>query len=82
MIYVDAMYACEVGEENDDDVLSYEDLCQCSRMRLGGTNIYTPWRAFKPVYVNQPLISGNIREIRDHYGLNCIGKVLSTMVIF
>ncbi len=78
-IQVHAKYTCEVGLEHNEDyqwrwVLPYKDPCECSRIRFGGANTDTPKRPFKPVYVEEPLISDNIGEIRDHYGLNCSGK--------
>ncbi len=79
MTPVIAMYTNDIGQENDVDgrlrwALPYEDPYRCLKIQLGGSNLYTPKRPFKLVYVDQPLIGANDGEIRDHYGLNCIGK--------
>ena len=65
---------CYVGQERDpnDDwrwVLPYEVPCTCTSVRLGGINMDTPERSFDPTYVEKPLVSDDVEEIRDHFGL-------------
>ena len=78
MIHVRAHYICEVGQEKDDKnwrwVLPYKDPCKCTSIRRGGMNTHTPIRSFDPVYVDQPLLSNELKEIREHYHLDCIGE--------
>ena len=38
---------------------------------MGGLNTWTPIRPFLPKYYDSPLLSDDINEIREHYGLNC-----------
>ena len=38
---------------------------------MGGMNTWTPIRPFKPTYVYTPLISDDVKKIREHYKLNC-----------
>ena len=81
ILHLEARLRCQVGKEDDKGdkmgwVLSYKDPCRCSIIHYGGLNIVTPKRPFKPVYVDQPLSSDNAGVIRDHYGLNCLGKKL------
>ena len=79
MIQIQAKYTCEVGQENNENrsqwVLPYKDPCKCSEVRYGGANMFSPTYSFKPVYVETPMIGNNIGKIRDHFGLNCIGKI-------
>ena len=73
---IQSKYTIEVGQENNSDyqwVLSYKDPCESSNFWYGGGNMFTPKRSFKPVYVETPVVGDNIDEIRDHFGLNCIG---------
>ena len=70
---------CEVGQEKNEHgiwkwVLPYAKPCDCTSIRLGGTNTRTPIRPFKPLYVSKPLVSTNVAMIRQHYGLRCKGK--------
>ena len=72
-------HTCPVGQENDRDnkrrwVLQYEDPCACTSVMNGGVNFKTPERSFDPMYVERPLRSNNIEEIREHYNLNCKGR--------
>ena len=71
---------CDVGRERDGTnewrwVLPYEDPCTCTSVRFGGMNVDTPERHFKLTYEEEPLISVDIEEIRDHFGLRCEGKI-------
>ena len=70
---------CYVGQERDRSnnwrwVLPYEDPCSCTSVRFSGLNIVTPERHFDPLYYDIPMISDDIMEIRDYYGLQCKGK--------
>ena len=72
-------HTCLVGQEKDHDhkwrwVLAEEDPCACTSVMTGGVNINTPERSFDPVYVNTPLRSKNIGEIREHFHLQCTGR--------
>ena len=72
-------HTCLVGQEKDRDnkwrwVLPYEDPCACTSVMTGGVNIETPERSFDPMYVEKPLRSNNIEEIREHYNLKCKGR--------
>ena len=74
-------HTCLVGQERDHAndwrwVLPYEDPCACTSVMTGGVNFDTPERSFDPLYVNSPLRSDNINEIRKHFNINCQGKVL------
>ena len=74
-------YVCQVGREKDDQnawrwILPYEDPCSCTSVIMGGVNTWTPKRPFKPTYVNTPLLSDNIDEIRAHYGIKCVGMYI------
>ena len=74
-------HSCLVGQERDLDnkwrwVLPYENPCACTSVMTGGVNFETPERSFDPVYVNSSLRSDNINEIRNHFNINCQGKVL------
>ena len=70
---------CEVGKEKGENgiwkwVLPYAEACECTSVKLGGTNTMTPIRPFKPLYVSKPLVSNDVAKIRQHYGLQCNGK--------
>ena len=70
---------CEVGQEKDGNgiwkwVLPYAEPCDCTSVKLGGMITKTPIRPFKPLYVSKPLVSNDVARIRQHYGLQCIGK--------
>ena len=72
-------HPCYVGQERDPNnqwlwVLPYEDPCLCTSLRFGGLNIDTPKRDFDPVYVETPLLSDDLKEIRDYYGIECKGR--------
>ena len=54
-------------------VLPYKDPCSCTSVIMGGVNTWTPIRPYKPKYVDTPLLSDDIDEIRDHYGITCVG---------
>ncbi|XP_072048493.1 coadhesin-like [Amphiura filiformis] len=69
-------HACEVGQEKDKDniwrwSLPYEDPCQCTSVRFGGLNAYTPVRPFEPTYVDTPWVGDDVEKIWDHYNLTC-----------
>ena len=51
---------------------------------MGGLNTWTPIRPFVPTYYNSPLLSDNINEIREHYGLDCNdeSKLASNVPLF
>ena len=71
-------HICEVGRERDESstwrwVLPYQHPCDCTEVIMGGVNTWTPIRPFKPTYVNTPLLSDDVDEIRKHYGLDCNG---------
>ena len=72
-------HTCLVGQERDHDhnwrwVLPYEDPCACTSVMTGGVNFETPERSFDPMYVEKPMWSHNIEEIREHYNLKCKGR--------
>ena len=65
-------YICKVGREKDETqvfhwVLPCGHLCECTKILMGGMNTWTPIRPFKPTYVNSPLLSDDVDEIRTHY---------------
>ena len=69
-------YTCEVGSERNQFnewkwVLPYPNLCECTRVIMGGLNTWTPIRPFVPKHYDSPLLSDDINEIREYYGLNC-----------
>ena len=72
---------CMVGQERDVNnnwrwVLPYEDPSTCTSVRFGGLNMDTPERSFDPTYVKKSLVSDDLEEIRDHFGLHsrCKGR--------
>ncbi len=72
-------HKCEVGQERDvyhvwHWVLPYDDPCQCTSIVRGGANMITPKRYFEPVYVDKPLFTSDVNEIRKHYDLECLSK--------
>ncbi|XP_072016917.1 uncharacterized protein [Amphiura filiformis] len=72
MIHVRSQNICEVGHQEKDGkrwrwVLSYKDPCRCTKIRLGGSNAYTPKRPIDPVYID----GDNVKKIREHYGFDC-----------
>ena len=69
-------HICEVGRVRDQYkvwklVLPYPDPCGCTEVIMGGMNTWTPIRSFEPTYVESPLLSDDIKAIRDHYQLVC-----------
>ena len=70
-------YTCEAGRERDQFnewkwVLPYTDPCECTRVIVGGLNTWTP---ISPLnlgqFYDELLLSNDIKEIREHYGLTC-----------
>ena len=49
---------------------------------MGGVNTWTPIRPFRPTYVNSPLLSDDVDEIRAHYHLNCGGMYCHVQPLF
>ncbi|XP_072016912.1 hyalin-like [Amphiura filiformis] len=82
MIHVRAEYICEVGRESEGNILRWfllnSDPCRCTKVRLGGSNAYTPKRMFDPVYVKYPLIGDDVEKIREHYALDCIAPEIAS----
>ncbi|XP_072016908.1 uncharacterized protein [Amphiura filiformis] len=65
------------GIDAHDDwrwVLPYYDPCQCTSVIYGGwgPNTITPRRLFKPIYVDEPLVTDNVSMIRKHYNFHCM----------
>ena len=66
---------CYVGQEGNGKIkwrweLSYEDPCLCTSLRF----IDTPKRDFDPaLHVEAPLLSDDLKEIRDYFGIECKG---------
>ena len=67
---------CEVANERNRHnewkwVLPYPNPCGCTKIIMGGMNTWTPIRPFVPTYVETPLLSHDVDEIRRHYRLKC-----------
>ena len=69
-------HICEIGQERDQYnvwkwVLPYPDPCKCTEVIMGDMNTCTHIRPFQPTYADSPLLSNDIKAIREHYQLVC-----------
>ena len=72
-------HSCEVGQQVTHDrnwrwVLTDEDPCTCTSLRLGGVNTDSPRRPHDPKDMDKPLISDDVEKIRSLLGLECSPK--------
>ena len=73
---VEAYMTCHVGREGNQHnelkwVLSHPNPCECTRVIMGGINMWSSIRPSVPTYADTPSLSDDVKAIRSHYELKC-----------
>ena len=70
--HVEAYMTCHVGREGNQHnewkwVLSHPNPCECTRVIMGGMNMWSSIRPSVPTYADTPSLSDDVKAIRSHY---------------